>query len=344
MDRLRIGVIGAGRIAAGSHLPCLARFPDVELLLCEVDAARRASVAGQFAIPESRTYADHRELLARERLDAAFVLTPPAVTYGVAKDTLAAGIPTLMEKPPGMATAETRDLRDTARARGTFGMVAVNRRFQPMLNEARRMVERDGPIATIVAEFYHYSMALYRQLGSSDQTLANIITPGAIHTIDLVRYLGGDVAVVHASKDAYFDKHPDSFTALIRFQGGANALLNYNLTSPVRIEKVSFHGRQASAFLVGLAESCVVHQGDVTFDLRNIRRYDPSSPEWSDRPYNPVINGWWDQARFFVDCVRDGREPAFPASNLEDAVKTMELIDLIGGQFDGVVEAAAARV
>ena len=199
------------------------------------------------------------------------------------------------------------------------------------------MVERDGPIATIVAEFYHYSMALYRQLGSSEQTLANIITPGAIHTIDLVRYLGGDVAAVHASADAYFDRHPDSFTALIRFEGGANALLNYNLTSPVRIEKVSFHGRQASAFLVGLAESCVVHQGDLTFDLRNIRRYDPSSPEWSDRPYNPVINGWWDQARFFVDCVKEGREPAFPASNLEDAVKTMELIDLIGSQFDGVV-------
>jgi predicted dehydrogenase len=339
VERLRIGVIGAGRIAAGSHLPCLVRFPDVELVLCEVDEARLATVAAQFGI--TQTYSDHRELIERERLDAAFVLTPPPVTYGVAKDTLAAGVPTLMEKPPGMATAETRDLRDTARTNGTFGIVAVNRRFQPMLNEARRMVERDGPIATIVSEFYHYSMALYRQLGSSEQTLANIITPGAIHSIDLVRYLGGDVAAVHASADAYFDRHPDSFTALIRFQGGANALLNYNLTSPVRIEKVSFHGRQASAFLVGLAESCVVHQGDLTFDLRNIRRHDPSSPEWSDRPYNPVINGWWDQARFFVDCVKEGREPTFPASNLEDAVKTMELIDLIGGQFDGAVDGAA---
>ena len=240
VERLRIGVIGAGRIAAGSHLPCLTRFPDVEVVLCEVDAARLATVAAQYGI--AKTYADHRDLLDRERLDAVFVLTPPAVTYTVATDTLAAGVPTLMEKPPGMTTAETRDLLRDCPIRATFGMVAVNRRFQPMLNEARRMVERDGPIATIVAEFYHYSMALYRQLGSSEQTLANIITPGAIHTIDLVRYLGGDVAAVHASADSYFDRHPDSFTALIRFEGGANALLNYNLTSPVRIEKVSFHG------------------------------------------------------------------------------------------------------
>lgn len=339
MEKLRVAVIGAGRIAAGSHLPCLARFPDVELVLCEVDDARLRSVAGQFGVRE--TYRDHREVLAGARPDAVFVLTPPPVTYGVARDCLAAGVPTLMEKPPGMTTAETRDLLATAEAAGTVGMVAVNRRFQPMLNEARRLVEENGPIAAIVAEFYHYSMALYRRLGSSEETLARIITPGAIHTIDLVRYLGGDVAAVHAYADRYFDRHPDSFTALIRFTGGATALLNYNLTSPVRIEKVSFHGRDASAFLVGLAESCVVHRADLTYDLRNVRRYDPSSPEWSDRPYNPVVNGWWDQARFFVDCVREGRAPTFPASGLADAIKTMELIDLIGASFNGTVEAPA---
>ena len=337
MEKLRVGVVGAGRISAGSHLPCLTAFPDVELVLCEVDEGRLRTVADRFGIRETRS--DYRELLAQDRLDAVFVLTPPAVTHGVARDCLAAGVPTLMEKPPGMTTDETRDLLATARATGAKGMVAVNRRFQPMLNQARRMVEENGRIAVIVAEFYHYSLALYRALGSSEESLARVITPGAIHTIDLLRYLGGDVTSVHAHADHYFDRHADSFTALLRFEGGATGLLNYNLTSPVRIEKVSFHGRNGSAFLVGLAETCVVHQGDLTYDLRNVRRYDPSSPEWSDRPYNATINGWWDQARYFIDCVRDDRQPAFPASNLEDAVKTMDLIDLIGGQFDGAVPA-----
>jgi predicted dehydrogenase len=337
MEKLRVGVIGAGRIAAGSHLPCLTAFPDVEVVLCEVDERRLRTVADRFGIRETRS--DHREMLARDRLDAVFVLTPPAVTYGVSRDCLAAGVATLMEKPPGMSTDETRDLMHTARKAGTKGMVAVNRRFQPMLNQARHMVEENGQIAVIVAEFYHYSLSLYRSLGSSEESLATVITPGAIHTIDLLRYLGGDVTSVHAYADHYFDRHADSFTALLRFDGGATGLLNYNLTSPVRIEKVSFHGRQASAFLVGLAESCVVHQGDLTYDLRNVQRLDPSSPEWSDRPYNAYINGWWHQARFFLDCVLDDRQPAFPASSLEDAVKTMELIDMIGQQFNGAVPA-----
>ena len=337
MTKMRVGVIGTGRIAAGSHLPCLAKFPDVELILCDVDGARLQTIADKFSIRETRS--DYRQMLAQDKLDAVFVLTPSTATYGVSKDCLAAGVNTLMEKPPGMSTAETRDLQAAAQATGAKSMVGVNRRFQPMLNQARQMVEANGKIAMIIAEFYHFSIPLYRSVGSPENTLANIVVSAAIHTVDLIRYLGGNVTEVYAHAHNYFDQHPDSFTAMLRFDSGATGLFNYNLTSPVRIEKVCFHGRQASAFLVGLAESCVVHQDEMTYDLKNIKRIDPSSPEWSDRPYNPYINGWWHQARFFLDCVKEHRQPAFPASNLEDAVKTMELIDMIRHQIKGLVAA-----
>jgi predicted dehydrogenase len=312
-------------------------YGDLDLVLCETDEARLRVVADQFAIRERRT--DYREMLAQDALDAVLVLTPPAATYGVAGDCLRAGVPTLMEKPPGMTTAETRDLLATSRASGADAMVAVNRRFNPLLTEARGMVESRGRIASIVAEFYQFSMPLYRRMGSSESTLASIVVPGAIHTIDLIRYLGGDVAEVYARADAYFDRLPDSFTALLRFQSGATGLLNYNLTSPIRLERVSFHGPEVSAVLEGLADSCVVYDRDVVHDLTNVRRRDPSSPEWSDRPANPFNNGWWHQDRFFLDAVRERRPITFPASNLEDAVKTMELIDMIAGSWNGPVAA-----
>ena len=98
VKKLRVGVIGAGKISAGSHLPCLAKFNDVELILCEVDEARLRLVADQYAIRETRT--DYRAMLADDALDAVFVLTPPPVTYSVARDCLAAAIDTIMEKPP----------------------------------------------------------------------------------------------------------------------------------------------------------------------------------------------------------------------------------------------------
>ena len=72
MEKLRVGVIGAGRIAEGSHLPCLTRFRDVEVVLCDVAAERLGQVSRQFGI--GTTYGDYREMLATAGLDAAFVL------------------------------------------------------------------------------------------------------------------------------------------------------------------------------------------------------------------------------------------------------------------------------
>ena len=342
MKRLRVGVIGAGRISAGSHLPCLVNYGDVDIVLCEVDEERLAAVAAQFRIRDTRTglpgHARARRRGCGHRPDAA------GRDVRCCRDCLAAGVPTLIEKPPGMTTAETRELLATALASGADAMVAVNRRFNPLLTEARRMVEERGPDRQIVAEFYQFSMPLYRRVGSPEESLASVVVPGSIHTVDLIRYLGGDVAEVYARADAYFDRHPDSFTALIRFQNGATGLLNYNLTSPIRLERVSFHGNEASAVLEGLADSCTVYVGDTVHDLTNVRRRDPSSPEWSDRPFNPLINGWWHQDRFFLDAVREGRRIGFPGSNLEDGVKTMELIDMIRDGWNGPCRSSASTV
>ena len=335
MDKLRVGVIGAGRIAEGSHLPCLVRFPDVELVLCEVVAPRLAEMAAAFHI--ATTYTDHRRMLDAERLDAVFVLTPPRLLYPVARDCLAAGVPTLLEKPPGMATDETRDLLAVAQRSGTFGMVGLNRRFQPLLTQAKRMVEAAGPIATVIVEFYHFHMDILRGMGATEEGLADVLTSGCIHSIDLLRYLCGDAVEVYAHNQAVFDRHLDSFTALVRFAGGATALFHNHLLGEVRAEKLTIHGRRASAFLEGLVKRCVVHQGDFSYAVTAVEHGDPSAPQWADRPRGPYLNGWWDQDRAFLDCVKAGRVPAYPAADLAEAVKTMELIDAIRAQVKGKV-------
>ncbi len=333
MNKLRVGVIGTGRIAEGSHLPCLSRFRDVELVLCEQSAERLAQMAEKFGA--NATYTDYRQMLAQERLDAAFVLTPPLALFAVARDCLAAGIPTLMEKPPGMATAETRELAATARRTGVYGMVGVNRRFQPLLTQAKAMIEANGPIATVIVEFYHFHMGILRGMGASEEGLAQVLTSGCIHSIDLMRYLCGEVTEVYAHSHNYFDRHADSFTALVRFAGGATALFHNHLLGEVRSEKLTIHGRRASAYLEGLTQRCIVHQDAFTHDLTAIEHADPSAPQWADKPRQPYLNGWWDQDRYFLDCVRDGRPPAYPAADLDDAVRTMELIDAIREQVRG---------
>jgi predicted dehydrogenase len=240
-----------------------------------------------------------------------------------------------MEKPPGMATAETRELASVARRTGAYGMVGVNRRFQPLLNQAKRMIEANGPIATVIVEFYHFHMGILREMGATDTGLANVLTSGGIHSVDLMRYLCGDATEVYAHNANYFDHLTDSFAALVRFDSGATAFFHNHLMGEVRSEKLTIHGRRSSAFLEGLAQRCVVHKDDFTHDLHLVEHIDPSAPQWADRPRQPYLNGWWDQDRFFLDCVREGRPPAYPASNLDDAVRTMELLDALREQVRG---------
>ena len=43
----------------------------------------------------------------------------------------------------------------------------------------------------------------------------------------------------------------------------------------------------------------------------------------------PVSDGTVEQARFFLDCVKNDRPVSRPAADLDEAVKTMELADAI---------------
>ncbi|MEM2186645.1 MAG: Gfo/Idh/MocA family oxidoreductase, partial [Thermofilaceae archaeon] len=73
MGRLRIGFIGSGGIAA-AHASRLARMEDVELTaFSDVDLGRARMLAERYG---GRAYADWREMLEREKLDAVFICLP----------------------------------------------------------------------------------------------------------------------------------------------------------------------------------------------------------------------------------------------------------------------------
>src|SRR5512138_1656750 len=105
-DRLRVGIIGAGRIAGFVHVPSLRLCAD----RCEVAAvaSRREEAARAFAqqweIP--RVFADWRTLLAEPAIDAVVICLPSGLTAEVAAAALAAGKHVLCEKPLALSYPE----------------------------------------------------------------------------------------------------------------------------------------------------------------------------------------------------------------------------------------------
>ena len=263
-----------------------------------------------FNIPNR--YESIEALLDSETLDAIFVATPAHLNGEAALPCLKRGVHTLLEKPPGMSVAETTALQRAAEQSGAKGMVGWNRRFHPIIVEAKRQVTAHGPVTQIVGEF-HKSITRLAQSGRFPEHLMdNMFLETPIHALDAIRYIAeADVQEVHSVVQRTISDYKDVHAALILFDNGCVAQHIANYTTDARLERYEIHGRDISAYLEGVSHGTVFSNGT------------------QHKLTEAGSGGTVEQNRYFLDCVKSDTPVSFPAANLDEAVKTMELADAI---------------
>ena len=138
---LRVGVVGAGRVAQIAHLATLAEVEGARVVaLAELRPQLAALVAERWNVP--RTYAAHRELLADPEVDAVVVVTQRSQTAGIVADALRAGKHVLSEKPMALSTADANALTALARRRGLVYAVGYMKRHDRGIAAARERIVR----------------------------------------------------------------------------------------------------------------------------------------------------------------------------------------------------------
>ena len=147
---MKVAVIGAGNIAE-KHLEVLQAFSDVEIAaICSRGHPRIDALADRFGIREK--FNDYRRMLDTASVDAVFVLVSAMQIVPVAAECLKRGIPTLLEKPPGLSATETEDLARIAHETNCLNMVALNRRFYSVMQRAREEILSTGPLVSVLVE------------------------------------------------------------------------------------------------------------------------------------------------------------------------------------------------
>lgn len=127
--RIRIGLVGIGKIARDQHLPALAADPRFELV---ATASRHAS------LPDVPGYSDIAQMIAAGHdLDAVSLCTPPAGRWEIARAAIAAGLHVMLEKPPAATLTEIDDLERMARAKGVTLFATWHSREAPGVAPAR---------------------------------------------------------------------------------------------------------------------------------------------------------------------------------------------------------------
>jgi D-galactose 1-dehydrogenase len=129
MARIRVAVIGVGKIAVDQHLPVIAG--DARFELVGVVSQRGVQAGG---VPTFRTPA---ELYAAAAVDAVAVCTPPHVRHAFVREALAAGKHVMLEKPPAATLAEMHDLVEAGRAAGRVLFATWHSRYNRAVDEAK---------------------------------------------------------------------------------------------------------------------------------------------------------------------------------------------------------------
>jgi phthalate 4,5-cis-dihydrodiol dehydrogenase len=324
MEPLRVAIVGAGGIAQ-QHLPVLAARHDCRVvLLCDPNAAARAETAARFVIPEQAD--DVAAVARRDDLDAVFVLVSVMAVAEVAARCIEAGLPTFIEKPPGLYSSETARLAELADRRGAIAMVGLNRRFYAAHLAIRERLAAIGPLATLTVEAHEDLSRVPERFAARrggvplpEPVFRRWAIANGIHALDLLRYFGGEVEEISAQCHSVGQPFPDVHTAAIRFASGAHgrALVDYIAPGGHRFE-IRVAGARATS-LPGF--------DGVTLSLSG-QPDQVIEPDDDDRRYKP---GFWKQAGAFLSGARAGRQPAFPAPSLADAHRTMALIERICG-------------
>lgn len=314
MDKVKVGMIGAGGLANSVHYPSLAGFDDVEIAaISDLDEGRLKNTAEKYKV--EKTYKDYKKMVNDVELDAVYIIMPPHHLFDLVIHCLNSKLNVFIEKPPGVTAEQTRNMALTAEKNGCYTMVGFNRRFIPLMTEAKRIVRERGEILQCVATFYKNSIGA----GPYYAGAIDILTCDAIHAVDSLRWMGGEVSSVASDVRNIYAEYDNSFNALLKYENGATGVLLTNWVVGKRVHTFEMHAKGISAFVNGDDKAFIYSDNKEEPLILDAREIAGSSENYK-------YYGFCAESRHFIDCIKNDE---MPETNFADAFKTMELVNYI---------------
>ena len=336
LERLRIGLIGAGKNMRARHIPGLRNLEQVEIVaVCNRRPASTASAAREFGIP--KTFEHWQELVADPDIDAVVIGTWPYLHCPIALEAFAHGKHVLSEARMSLNAAEAHRMRAAAREHTDLVAQLVPSPYGLGGNEVVLELLDAGFIGELrEVELVHYADSL----GNPDSPLSwrqdaalsgfNMLTLGILHET-LERWVPQPVRVlaqVHAFIGSRVDPEsgveravgtPDSVQVLAVLENGARA---------------SYHISGVHPFDMGASIRLMGTQGVLHYDLardqltgasRTVRASEKG--DLAKIPIPPEKERRWTVEADFVESIRTGKGVRF--TDFDSGVSYMEFTEAV---------------
>lgn len=141
MDKLKVGLVGAGSIAQVTHLPILANHPDIDLVaVCDTDDGKMKSLTMRYSIP--KWYYVFDKMLKNEKLDCLIVSTPSVFHFPMTYMALKKGIHVFVEKPVAFNLKDVQKLMTLSNKSNLTLMVGMQNRFRSDVKILREFIQK----------------------------------------------------------------------------------------------------------------------------------------------------------------------------------------------------------
>lgn len=227
---LKIGVIGIGSMGK-NHARICSDLKDVKLIgVSDLNINAAEEIAKKY---DTNAFSDYKKLA--EQIDAAIVATPTTTHYDIAKELLSMKKHILIEKPICDTVKKAEEIVKLAEKNKVILAVGHIERHNPMVNFVKEALDSGdfGELITISSKRVSNFPGRIRDVG--------VIIDFAVHDLDVMRYLMGDVKTVYA-KGGTFNKqikHEDYANVLLTFENGKCGVAEVNWLTPIKVRKLS---------------------------------------------------------------------------------------------------------
>ena len=299
--KLRWGLIGCGDIARKRVAPALRDTQFSELIAV---SRARSDLAASFAkeFGAKRWYAEWRDLLNDDEIDAVYIATPVHLHVTQAIAAAEAGKHVLCEKPMAMNVQECDRMIDAARSQSVKLGVAYYRRFYPVVERVKEIIksgEIGVPALAQIEAFEWFNPAagdprswlLQKQLAGGGPMF-----DFGCHRIEVLLNIFGPISEVKALiANTVFDREvEDTAAALFRFTSGVCAMLSVTHAAAEAKDTLNIFGS------LGSIHVSILNQGKMRVIGKLGERYEAHSP--AANLHAPLIDD-------FTKAVLGNREP-----------------------------------
>lgn len=217
MQKVRIGLIGAGKHGGRYAKHIVEDIPDAELVaVCRRDRQTGEQLASTYGCAY---YSDYHTLLDTSGIDAVVVAVPPTLHGDIVAVACRNGKHFLIEKPLAVSVAEGQRIRESVAASGVRCMVAHTLRFNAVVQTLQASLPLIAPLHSIYLS-QRFEPSALQWLDRKAESGGGITLHTGVHSFDLLRFLSGsEVTEVWCQMSRVFTKETeDNFVMSCRFR------------------------------------------------------------------------------------------------------------------------------